>query len=331
MIHRIDRVNPDVDDRVIKPNEAREAINLRFGASTDDENLSGGTLFLGNEEVSFVFPGGTNTCVGIYADYENRFVFFAMHNDQKNHGIYRINSLNNDVKAVVSGDWLNFVLTYADGSPYNVSMTSIDGKLYWTDNVNEPRMVNVEKGIRTQVSIANQVPGTDVYPSPVKEWHYTQIKRPPALPLYFLPNSFTLEEASIEYQNLFPNPIPVQFTYYYVYDNKEESRMGPWSAVTWWSKNLTITIPSAEYNDYLSGVNIVTAIVFVFRRGNDGIAYSFKRVLNNASFTGNVSISDISLLSKNPVSSDITNADFDSVPLLSVSNEIAQKIGRAHV
>ena len=69
MVHRIDRVNPDVDDRVIKPNEARSATNLRFGASTDDENLSGGTLFLGNEQLPFVAPAGTNVCVGIYAEY----------------------------------------------------------------------------------------------------------------------------------------------------------------------------------------------------------------------------------------------------------------------
>ena len=129
MIHRIDRVNPDVDDRVIKPNEARSATNLRFGASTDDTNLSGGTLFLGTEPLPFTAPAGDNSCVGIYADYENRFVFFALYNSNNEHGIYRINSFDNSVQAIVSGSWLNFLLTYADGTPFNVSMVSIDGKL----------------------------------------------------------------------------------------------------------------------------------------------------------------------------------------------------------
>ena len=50
MIHRIDRVNPDIDDRVIKPNEARAASNLRFGASVENTNLSGGILLNGNEQ-----------------------------------------------------------------------------------------------------------------------------------------------------------------------------------------------------------------------------------------------------------------------------------------
>ncbi len=82
MIHRIDRVNPDVDDRVIKPNEARMAVNLRFGASTEDTNLSGGTLVLGNTELPFTPPAGTNKVVGVYADLESRNVFFALYNNQ---------------------------------------------------------------------------------------------------------------------------------------------------------------------------------------------------------------------------------------------------------
>jgi hypothetical protein len=74
MIHRVDRVNPDVDDRVIKPNEARMAINLRFGASTEDTNLSGGTLILGNEKLSsFTPPAGDNKVMGVYADLESLF------------------------------------------------------------------------------------------------------------------------------------------------------------------------------------------------------------------------------------------------------------------
>ena len=79
MIHRVDRVNPDVDDRVIKPNEARMATNLRFGASTEDTNLSGGTLVLGNKKVIFEPPQGDNKVVGVYSDLATRNVFFALY------------------------------------------------------------------------------------------------------------------------------------------------------------------------------------------------------------------------------------------------------------
>jgi hypothetical protein len=308
MVHRPDRVVSDIDDRLIGPNAARNSLNLRMAASVNDTNL-GITLVNGMSELVYAIPAGDNKCIGAKEDFESQSVFFALWNfdsntNTNNHGIYRIQGGNIDL--VIGGSILNF------DQDSDVSIAVIDGKIYWTDNINQPRMVNIAKGI------------ANLYPSPLEEWMITQIKRPPAFPLTILPNTFTLEEASIEYQNLFPNPIPVQFTYYYVYDNDEESRMGPWSKVIWWSTNLTVTIPSAEYNTFLSGINVVTAIVFVFRRGNDGIPYSIRRVINDVSFTGSISIPDISLLPKSAVSSDITNADFDSVPLLSISNEIAQ-------
>jgi hypothetical protein len=327
MIHRIDRVNPDVDDRVIKPNEAREAINLRFGASTDDENLSGGTLFLGNEEVFFVFPGGTNTCVGIYADYENRFVFFAMYNDLGNHGIYRINSLNNDVKAIVSGAWLNFVLTYADGSPYNVSMTSIDGKLYWTDDFNPPRMVNVEKGIRTEKYKNGDLTQVDIYPLVVEQWHYTQLKRPPGMALQvLLANQIeeVLEDVSLTKRNRSQTDTGFQYSYYYVYDNYEESRLAPYSINTYGNYNIQLTIPAAEFTTYVANNNLVYAVVVVIRNGNDGVWREIRYAKNDGSLTGTFTFQNIQAASKTLVDSDITDARFDSVPLISKTNEIAQ-------
>lgn len=305
MIHRINQIIPDLDNFLLPANAGRSSLNMRFAASTENTNLSM-DLVDGMEELTFNYniPAGNNKVVGQKEDFESQSVFFALWNSNDDHGIYRIKG--GDVDLVISGAILNF------DQDSDVSIAVIDGKIYWTDNINQPRMVNIQKGI------------DNLYPSPLEEWMITQIKRPPAFPLIISPNFFTLEEASIEYQNLFPNETPVQFTYYYVYDNDEESRMGPWSDVIWWSTNLTVTIPSTEYNIFLSGINLVTAIVFVFRRGNDGIPYSIKRVLNDVSFTGSISISDISLLPKSAVSSDITNADFDSVPLLSISNEIAQ-------
>ena len=155
MIHRINSVAPDLDDRVIKPNQARDAKNLRFGASTDDSNLSGGVMVNGNQIVSSTLPAGVNQVIGVLADLELQVVYFCLHNSLGAYGIYRIKTVNNvDVVEAVrggtfnTGSWLNFVLDS------EVSMTSIDGKLYWTDNINQPRMVNIEKGIRTQLFLA---------------------------------------------------------------------------------------------------------------------------------------------------------------------------------
>ena len=323
MIHRVDRVNPDVDDRVIKPNEARMATNLRFGASTDDTNLSGGTLILGNDQLTaFIPPTGTNKVVGVYADLESRNVFFAMYNNNGNHGIYRINGTTNAVEAVAKGFWLAF----QDDDAYNVSITGVDGKLYWTDNVNDPRVINVEKGIRTQAG------GTvDVYPLNPEDWFYTQIKRPPGMALQVNPKLESVPEAvSMSKQNKALTNTGFQYSYYYVYDNFEESRLAPYSINTFGNYNIVVTIPQDEFNAYATNTSLIKAIVIVIRNGNDGVWREIKYSVNDG-ITRVFTFPNILAAQRNTVPSDITDARFDTVPLQSATNEIAQnKINHAN-
>ena len=322
MIHRIDRVNPDVDDRVIKPNEARMAKNLRFGASTDDTNLSGGTLILGNKKLTaFVPRPGTNKVMGVYADLESRNVFFAVYNSNGDHGIYRINGTTDVVQAVVYGSWLNF----QGGDEYNVSITGVDGKLYWTDNVNEPRMVNVEKGIRTQAGET-----IDVYPPVVEPWHYTQIKRPPGQALEIIP-FLGFDDLSITYNNNTLTNTGLQYSYYYVYDNFEESRLAPFTYNSYAVYGVRIRIPDSEYNSYTTENSLIKKVVVVIRNGNDGVWRELVYQDTTPTPVQSWTFPNVLTAVKNTVAADITDARFDSVPLISATNEIAQnKINHAN-
>lgn len=376
MIHRIDRVNPDVDDRVIKPNEARMARNLRFGASVEDTNLSGGTLYLGNRELPFVPPAGENKAVGVLSDFDNEYIFFALWNGNGFHGIYRINSAKDDTVELVIGKKDNgqtgFDLGFDGTDNFNVSLAYVNGLLYWTDNKNEPRVVDVDKGILS----FNGGTG-DVYTNIQEPLNYAQAKRPPAIPLnvYRLypkdggwevrnPNAFSLTEASLVYnrrprgrQVVFDvikspeEPNGYQFTYYYVYDNNEESRLAPWTKPCFFGEKIILQIPEYETNNYLTKFSIISKVVFVFRENNDGVPCIIKTVENKAAsyntlstlpndFTDgktvagtnsnnnyttiNFGINDIFQLPKIAVDTSITNALFDSVPLKSVTNTIVQ-------
>lgn len=324
MIHRIDRVNPDVDDRVIKPNEARMATNLRFGASTDDTNLSGGTLILGNKSLTaFVPPQGVNKVVGVYADLESRNVFFAMHNSDTNHGLYRIDGNTDEVLPVAKGPWLEF----QGFDDYNVSITGVDGKLYWTDNILSPRMINVEKGIRTQKDPL----GSDVYPSVFQDWYYTQIKRPPGQALEVSPFLF-FDDLSITYKNNTLTNTGLQYSYYYVYDNFEESRLAPFTYVSYAVYNVNIRIPDTEYNTYTKESSLIKKVVIVVRNGNDGVWRELVYQDNTISPPTQLWVFPNLLTQiKNTVASDITDARYDAVPLFSATNEIAQnKINHAN-
>lgn len=331
MIHRIDRVNPDIDDRVIKPNEARAASNLRFGASVENTNLSGGILLNGNEQLQYAIPAGDNLVVGVMDDFEAQVVYFALYNSNGNHAIYLVRGSDNSIERIVRGSWLNFNTTM------NVSMAAIDGKLYWTDNVNQPRMVNVAKGIRTQKLEDGDATQVDTYPFPAEEWYYTQIKRQPGLILEVgnagvFPAYFSLQDASIDYGNLYQsNDQGYQFSYYYIYDNNEESRIAPSSQMIWFRQSISLRIPTDEFQNYVQNKNLVKQVGFIYRAGNAGVWYIAKKVDNDSVFNGEYSISNIQRLGKTPLSTNITNADFDSVPLLSISNEIAQnKINHAN-
>jgi len=378
MIHRIDRVNPDVDDRVIKPNEARMATNLRFGASTEDTNLSGGTLILGNQELPFTPPEGDNKVVGVYADLESRNVFFALYNSLRNHGIYRIDGNTNEVKAIIGDNYVNYsygeFLNFQAYDEYDVSMAYTNGLLYWTDNVNEPRVINVEKGIRTMDGGVD-----DIYLSPGNAENYSQVKRPPGAiaDVYRIQGSasayncyntiyspldiqrdwtsqgdFTGEKQAL-WRDTFVNDDGIQFSYYYVYDNNEESKLAPWSEPVFYKDNIVVQVPQSEFAVYCAPLNIIKRVVFVYRTNNDGVPCVIRYVDNVAAnykspsqippyFPNTtapnpalqITIQDIpslqtlidntTYLSKSPVSTDIAEQRFDSVPLLSTTNTIAQ-------
>jgi hypothetical protein len=391
MIHRIDRVNPDVDDRVIKPNEARMASNLRFGASTEDTNLSGGTLVLGNKEVPFTPPSGAvNKVVGVYADLETNCVFFALYNSDTKHGIFRINGATNAVDTIIGVDVLGnnqgAFLNFQPQDTYNVSIAVIQGLLYWTDNLNEPGVINIEKGIRTMSNTPLPGDSSSVYHAAFADTNFLQVKRPPAalLGVYRIETRFgtslqpiTFTPAQIQsiftndsdlggtklalWKKNFVNTDGIHFSYYYVYDNNEESKLAPWTGPVFWKKNIVVQVPNLEVNNFLARnttsaptfqPSTVKRVVFVYRVNNDGVPFVMGSVNNTQtnyllprnqpafsssplSFNSNIPVdinlaslrmlsADTTSLIRTPVSTDIAEQRFDSVPLKSATNTIAQ-------
>ena len=361
MIHRINSVAPDLDDRVIKPNQARSAKNIRFGASSEDSNLSGGIGVNGITAVAFdpasFLPANLvaeSYAVGTKIDYEGGYVFYAVYTEaidpnnpsiiEYGHSIVRITTATGTGEFVVRGEWLNFQ-KYG-----NVSMVVVDGKLYWTDGVNEPRMVNIQKGIRT---FNDGLTTGDIYPQPNAEnlWCFSQYKRSPQNALFtsttdnlFLPTGettpywFTTDLTSGYVNKTWLSQTPYQFSYYYIYDNNEESRLAPWSDVVYYVRNILVSIPNVELNLYCDPANktIIKNIVIVCRKGNAGTVYSVKKwnvnefVLNPtggaAAFRPDLAIPSIDSISKTPVPADIYEQRYDSLPLLSKTNEMAGDI-----
>jgi hypothetical protein len=131
---------------------------------------------------------------------------------------------------------------------------------------------------------------------------------------------------------------PYQFSYYYIYDNNEESRLAPWSKVLFFKRNIELLPGLGEIQDYCDPAKktIVKFIVFVLRSGNTGTVYNIKKfnvseisiptATNPIQKLPILNIQSLDEIDKNPTPASIYDQRYDSVPLLSATNEIAANI-----
>jgi hypothetical protein len=154
------KMNKDLDDRLIPSGEYRDAQNVQISRS---EGSDVGALenVLGNKEVLFssaqssfsTLVGAPNIkCIGQFVD-ENNTTIYSFWTDYfdtqaedkiiyspsaKNYILaYNINGSDN-YKVLVEGAFLNFSQT----NPI-IGVNIIEGLLFWTDNRNQPRKINV--------------------------------------------------------------------------------------------------------------------------------------------------------------------------------------------
>tara|TARA_B100001175_G_scaffold118935_2_gene101105 strand:+ start:14441 stop:18511 length:4071 start_codon:yes stop_codon:yes gene_type:complete len=154
------KMNKDLDDRLIPSGEYRDAQNVQISRS---ESSDVGALenVLGNKEVLFssnqvsfsTLVGAPNIkCIGQFVDENNTTIYsfwtdyfdvqaedrIIYSSSAKNYILsYNINGSDN-YKVLVEGAFLNFSQT----NPI-IGVNIIEGLLFWTDNRNQPRKINV--------------------------------------------------------------------------------------------------------------------------------------------------------------------------------------------
>lgn len=159
------KMNQDIDDRLLPSDEYRHALNLQINRS---ENSDVGTLqnVFGNSLIKdyrdIIDP--TIECIGTYVDESNNNIYLFLTNNKLSsyiptakHAIYVYNTLNNSNIELCTGNFLNF-------STLNpvLGVNLIEDLLFWTDNRNQPRRINVTKAsskvgyysIEEQISVA---------------------------------------------------------------------------------------------------------------------------------------------------------------------------------
>ena len=148
------KMNLDLDSRLVPSGEYRQGFNIQVSKS---EGADVGALenVLGNKELANLATlsgGGANTqIIGQFTDVSNNTIYIFLTNNTDafyltepsfntagGNYIYSYNVLTGDSTLLVTGSFLNFSTT---NPIYGVNM--IENLLFWTDNRNQPRKINV--------------------------------------------------------------------------------------------------------------------------------------------------------------------------------------------
>lgn len=213
-------LNTDDTDYLFPKGDAENRINARVvdigsGDGGAIVNSPGNALVASSEYNS----SGVDTVIGTIEDAEDRRVFFFVHNSGGAHKILCYKYDTNSVVRVLAQE--NFASNQKGlnfNKSYRVNGVAMSGSLlYFTDNYNEPRRINVDELI-PKVSGTGRV-------NNMKDSQITLIRPQPGLPL----TVSKFKDSTVVGQ--FLDNDAFQFTYRYVYYNKEESALGPLSVV----------------------------------------------------------------------------------------------------
>lgn len=314
-------LNSDTDQKLVKAVEMTDNLNVRV--SNDDEGTAGviknikGTDVVSNKTSSDAFPSGDNRVIGSVANEKNKEILFLVWNSASNHGIYRLDMTSGKYQKLYQDSVLNFKkFSYVDCDV--VVNEENETLFYWTDNVNPPMKVNVNRLISGDYPVVFTT-GSDEQ----KLSCLTVAKeRPPFPPSYSLVNNPDLGSSSIREKHF-------QFAYRYKYKDGEVSALSEWSSYTFSSTQLKSDFIEVSSKDFYNQINVFVRntvadaekITVYAKELNSQTFYEIDEISNNFTSTSSkVEFTNDKLGSA--LSLDEVNKSYDNVPQLAKSQAV---------
>lgn len=321
------RGNFDDAPFAIGTNEWINAENVRIG-STDDSVTGtlqsvGGTTLLSTPEPSVTFIQ-----LGAVEDVENdRILYFKknIHGPWDRIECWDLTTLTTYV--VVYASQVTGGLGFDKYYPIH-SCKIVNGLLYWTDNLNRQRKINIEAGIN--LNYPGTYPDSETYVTPINQEVISLLKRPPLYPI-----SITkVTQPSIA--NNFIKNFSGQFCARYYYKDGETSVLSVYSIIANYNTSfdtynrIDIEFNPNEFIDQdVQRVDLVvrygeTLQFFVIKTWDKDIPVQNMEIENHNSGTQVLSYSFYNDKIGEALDAAYVVKPFDSVPVLSETLEIAR-------
>ena len=276
------RMNKDTDQRLIRNGEYIDAVNIRIGSDESNSEIGAVSNVKGNTKLTTLRFQNINLsdqarCVGAYEDGEAETIYWFVHDSNFTA------SNTGKLDMIVSFDVKDNILTYHvvsidDGGGANTTLNFdeqylitgvnlVDDLLFFTDNLNPPRKINVKR----QYTPPPAVSATDG----ITAEELLVLKRPPA-------NSPSIESVETSVQNNFLEERFVSFAYRYRYEDGEYSATSQFSAPAFIPKSFNfsteaylnegmVNATNACIITYNTGGFLVKSIELLFKDMNTGI------------------------------------------------------------
>jgi hypothetical protein len=233
----IDKIIPrflvsDKDERLLEEGAMTDALNVSISTSGDGtegiiKNIKGTKAVNSINQSNAINTSSDHKCIGSVTDSENGAVYWFVWGDNQDHHIVQYRESSDDYRIITKGSWLNFEEDgFVKGNVINVSKPTSLGSinpsppqrvetfLYFTDNVNQPRKINVTRAIEGEY---------DDTINANLDFAFNVIKAAPNIPC-----SFQFVSDSNYGQNKITGNT-FQFAMQYIYRDGEESAIGPYS------------------------------------------------------------------------------------------------------
>ena len=346
-----ERMDKDKSPLLFEKGDYIDAFNASladYGGSTE------GTLkpVKGNNYATYIAganPGGNRTIIGSVADVSrDRVYFFVKSSNAANSGIYMYNNSTNTVLSVLVSSTLNFQnVSFVKADVVNADFRqdgTVTSMLYFTDGVNEPRRINVDRAIAGEYN---------TYGSADLNFELSVCKAAPVT----VPHFFFDTNTSLLSNNLHGNAF--QFAIQYLYRDGEESAISGYSRIAYTDYTAVETVENAgtkfykdnvckidvareNYSSYVASQSLIADIASVSKirllgkNGNDGAFFVIDEFDPNSAIVRHVFGSTVNVYDPvlkqysfyndglySPVSQDDVNKLYDNVPFKAVGQCIA--------